>query len=207
MTNPQISRPPSQSRFLELTLPAINGEDSSFTDPTCLAGLATNRAVEALKPRPQAEARAERPPEADTPVLNPEALRPTSYIPTVSGLPDSGACELKGSKVLNPEALRPTSYIPTVSGLPDSGACELKSSNLNPEALRPASYIPTVSGLPDSGACELKSSKSVAGYPIPLSVFPMRCLHPARRGFYIQNSHTPYGTWMFQTRTPAGVGA
>jgi len=176
MTNPQISRPPSQSRFLELTLPAINGKDSSFTDPTCLAGLATNRVVEALKPRPQAEARAERPPDADTPVLNPEALRPASYIPTVSGLPDSGACELK-------------------------------SSNLNPEALRPASYIPTVSGLPDSGARELKSSKSVAGYPIPLSVFPMRCLHPARRGFYIQNSHTPYGTWMFQTRTPAGVGA
>jgi len=30
--------------------------------------------------------------------LNPEALRPASYIPTVSGLPDSGACELKGSK-------------------------------------------------------------------------------------------------------------
>jgi len=76
-----------------------------------------------------------------SPVLNPEALRPASYIPTVSGLPDSGACELKGSN-LNPEALRPASYISTVSGLPDSGACELKGSKSVVWIFHPLAYLP-----------------------------------------------------------------
>jgi len=44
---------------------------------------------------------------------------------------------------------------------------------------------------------EIDISRSVLGYSIPLSVFPMSYLHPARRGFHIQDSRMPYGILMF----------
>jgi len=43
----------------------MSGGDSSFTDPTCLAGLATNRVVEAFQLAPLLGGKASMPPEVD----------------------------------------------------------------------------------------------------------------------------------------------
>jgi len=51
------------SGVVQLTLPALKNGDSSFGDPTCLAGLTTNRVVEAFQLAPLLGGEASMPPE------------------------------------------------------------------------------------------------------------------------------------------------